>query len=57
MSSSKVVKTNFIFVITLGILSMLPPLGVDMYLPAFLTIAQDFGVTNDQVQHTLTSFA
>lgn len=57
MSSSKVVKTNFIFVVALGILSMLPPLGVDMYLPAFLTIAQDFGVTNDQVQHTLTSFA
>ncbi|WP_411431553.1 Bcr/CflA family multidrug efflux MFS transporter [Aggregatibacter actinomycetemcomitans] len=36
---------------------MLPPLSVDMYLPAFLNIAQDFQVSNDQVQHTLTSFA
>ncbi|MBN6068077.1 Bcr/CflA family multidrug efflux MFS transporter [Aggregatibacter actinomycetemcomitans] len=57
MNPSKTVKTNFIFVVALGILSMLPPLSVDMYLPAFLNIAQDFQVTNDQVQHTLTSFA
>ncbi|MBN6066593.1 Bcr/CflA family multidrug efflux MFS transporter [Aggregatibacter actinomycetemcomitans] len=57
MTSSKTVKTNFIFVVALGILSMLPPLSVDMYLPAFLNIAQDFQVSNDQVQHTLTSFA
>ena len=57
MSSNKTVKTNFIFVVALGILSMLPPLGVDMYLPAFLNIAQDLQVTTDQVQHTLTAFA
>ncbi|MBN6075956.1 Bcr/CflA family multidrug efflux MFS transporter [Aggregatibacter actinomycetemcomitans] len=57
MNSSKTVKTNVIFVAALGILSMLPPLSVDMYLPAFLNIAQDFQVSNDQVQHTLTSFA
>lgn len=57
MNSGKVIKNNFIFVVALGILSMLPPLGVDMYLPAFLNIAQDFNVTSDQVQHTLTSFA
>ncbi|KNE78093.1 Bcr/CflA family multidrug efflux MFS transporter [Aggregatibacter actinomycetemcomitans] len=57
MTSSKTVKTNVIFVAALGILSMLPPLSVDMYLPAFLNIAQDFQVSNDQVQHTLTSFA
>ena len=57
MNSNKTVKTNFIFVVALGILSMLPPLGVDMYLPAFLNIAQDLQVTNDQVQHTLTAFA
>jgi len=29
-------KVNLLFVVTLGILSMLPPLGIDMYLPAFL---------------------
>ncbi|MGC7560582.1 Bcr/CflA family multidrug efflux MFS transporter [Pasteurella sp. PK-2025] len=36
---------------------MLPPLGVDMYLPAFLLIAQDLSVTPEKVQHTLTFFA
>ena len=50
------VKINFIFVATLGILSMLPPLGVDMYLPAFLDIAQDLNVNSEQVQYTLTLF-
>ena len=57
MKTDKTRQTGFIFVVALGILSMLPPLAVDMYLPAFLNIAQDFQVTNDQVQHTLTSFA
>lgn len=33
---------------------MLPPLGVDMYLPAFLNIAQDLNVSQEQIQHTLT---
>ena len=57
LNTDKTRQTGFLFVVALGILSMLPPLGVDMYLPAFLNIAQDFQVTNDQVQHTLTSFA
>lgn len=47
----------FIFIVTLGILSMLPPFGVDMYLPSFLAIAKDLNVSPDQVQYTLTSFA
>lgn len=51
------IKANGIFILTLGILSMLPPLGVDMYLPAFLNIAQDLNVSPEQVQHTLTFFA
>ncbi|MDY4280747.1 Bcr/CflA family multidrug efflux MFS transporter [[Pasteurella] aerogenes] len=50
-------KASFIFILTLGILSMLPPLSVDMYLPAFLKIAQDLNITPEQVQHTLTFFA
>ena len=50
-------KSTFIFILTLGILSMLPPFGVDMYLPSFLEIAKDLGVSPEQVQHTLTSFA
>ncbi|EJS90988.1 bicyclomycin/multidrug efflux system, partial [Pasteurella multocida subsp. multocida str. Anand1_buffalo] len=32
-------------------------MGVDMYLPAFLLIAQDLSITPEQVQHTLTLFA
>lgn len=42
---------------TLGILSMLPPFGVDMYLPSFLEIAKDLKISPEQVQHTLTAFA
>lgn len=49
-------KVSLLFIITLGILSMLPPLGVDMYLPSFLNIAQDLQVNAEQVQHTLTFF-
>ena len=50
-------KPTFIFILTLGILSMLPPLGVDMYLPSFLEIAKDLSVSPEQVQYTLTAFA
>lgn len=57
LAEQKPVKAGTIFIITLGILSMLPPLGVDMYLPAFLLIAKDLNVTPEQVQHTLTFFA
>ncbi|MDP9500565.1 Bcr/CflA family multidrug efflux MFS transporter [Bisgaard Taxon 45] len=46
-----------LFITTLALLSMLPPLSVDMYLPAFLLIAQDLSITPEQVQHTLTFFA
>ncbi|MCK3658466.1 Bcr/CflA family multidrug efflux transporter [Pasteurellaceae bacterium Pebbles2] len=55
-ATEKTVKVGFLFTLTLGILSMLPPLGVDMYLPAFLQIAQDFQVTPEQVPHSLTLF-
>ncbi|OOF56960.1 Bcr/CflA family multidrug efflux MFS transporter [Rodentibacter myodis] len=51
------VKPTFIFIVTLGILSMLPPFGVDMYLPSFLEIAKDLNISPEQVQHTLTAFA
>ncbi|OOF80453.1 Bcr/CflA family multidrug efflux MFS transporter [Rodentibacter caecimuris] len=51
------IKPTFIFIMTLGILSMLPPFGVDMYLPSFLEIAKDFNISPEQVQHTLTAFA
>lgn len=54
---SQKVKINFLFILTLALLSMLPPLGVDMYLPAFLLIAKDLSVSPEQIQHTLTFFA
>jgi len=54
---SQNIKPTFIFIATLGILSMLPPLGVDMYIPSFLNIAEDLNINSEQVQHTLTFFA
>lgn len=54
---SQNIKPNFIFIATLGILSMLPPFGVDMYLPSFLEIAKDLHISPEQVQNTLTAFA
>ncbi|QEH10029.1 Bcr/CflA family multidrug efflux MFS transporter [Histophilus somni] len=56
MNTQSKQNASFVFILTLGILSMLPPLGVDMYLPAFLNIAQDLKVSPEQVQHTLTFF-
>lgn len=50
------VKGSLLFVVTLGILSMFPPLAIDMYLPAFLNIAADLKIAPEQVQHTLTFF-
>lgn len=44
-------KSTFIFILTLGILSMLPPFGVDMYLPSFLEIAKDLGVSPEHTTH------
>ena len=54
---SQNIKPTFIFIATLGILSMLPPLGVDMYIPSFLNIAEDLNINAEQVQYTLTFFA
>lgn len=54
--SNNVNKVSLTFIVTLGILSMLPPIGVDMYLPSFLNIAKDLNVASEQVQYTLTFF-
>ena len=45
-----------LFVIILGLLSMLPPLAIDMYLPSFLEIARDLNVSQEKVQTTLAIF-
>lgn len=44
------------FIIILGILAMLPPLAIDMYLPSFLDIAKDLNVSQESVQATLAMF-
>ncbi|SFN88294.1 Bcr/CflA family multidrug efflux MFS transporter [Xenorhabdus japonica] len=44
------------FVLILGLLSMLMPLAIDMYLPGMPTIAKDFGVNDGLVQMTLSSY-
>ncbi|OOR98172.1 Bcr/CflA family drug resistance efflux transporter [Haemophilus paracuniculus] len=44
------------FIIILGILAMLPPLAIDMYLPSFLDIAKDLNVSQESVQATLAIF-
>lgn len=46
----------FGLIFILGLLSMLMPLAIDMYLPSMPTIARDFGVTEGDVQMTLNSY-
>ncbi|MCC8367532.1 Bcr/CflA family multidrug efflux MFS transporter [Xenorhabdus sp. PB61.4] len=43
-------------VLILGLISMLMPLAIDMYLPSMPTIASDFGVSDGKVQMTLNSY-
>lgn len=49
-------RPNGFFIVILGLLSMLPPLAIDMYLPSFLDIARDLNVSQEKVQGTLASF-
>lgn len=53
---NKITKPNGFFVVIMGLLSMLPPLAIDMYLPSFLDIAQDLSVSQEKVQTTLAIF-
>ncbi|TDS17193.1 multidrug effflux MFS transporter [Sphingobacterium paludis] len=45
-----------VILLILGLLSAVGPFSIDMYLPAFQTIANDFDISVDQVQLSLTSF-
>ncbi|AKJ43877.1 Bcr/CflA family multidrug efflux MFS transporter [Pragia fontium] len=47
-------RRGLIFI--LGLLSMLMPLSIDMYLPAMPGIALDFGVSDGMVQLTLSAY-
>ena len=50
-------KTNKkLILLILGLLSAIGPFSIDMYLPAFDTIAQDFNTNIEKVQLSLTSF-
>jgi MFS transporter, DHA1 family, multidrug resistance protein len=44
------------WLVLLGVLTAIGPLSIDMYLPAFLAIAQDLGGTRGQVERTLPMF-
>lgn len=52
----KTTRPDGCFIIILGLLSMLPPLAIDMYLPSFLDIARDLNVSQEKVQATLAIF-
>ncbi|WP_159635342.1 multidrug effflux MFS transporter [Sphingobacterium composti Ten et al. 2007 non Yoo et al. 2007] len=45
-----------IILLILGLLSAIGPFSIDMYLPAFATIAKDFDTSIENVQLSLTSF-
>lgn len=47
---------DILFILILGLLSMLTPLAIDMYLPSFGDIAQDLSVPKEQIQTTLALF-
>lgn len=44
------------FVLIMGLLAMLPPLAIDMYLPSFLEIARELAVSQERIQATLAIF-
>ncbi|STY60813.1 bicyclomycin/multidrug efflux system [Mannheimia haemolytica] len=46
-------RPSLSFFIILGMMAMLPPLAIDMYLPSFLDIARDLAVSQEKVQTTL----
>ncbi|MFA9489275.1 MULTISPECIES: Bcr/CflA family multidrug efflux MFS transporter [unclassified Mannheimia] len=50
-------KPSLSFFIILGMMAMLPPLAIDMYLPSFLDIARDLAVSQEKVQTTLAIYA
>ncbi len=52
--TKKTNKTIILFI--LGLLSAIGPFSIDMYLPAFKTIAADFNTSIDHIQLSLSSF-
>lgn len=52
----KEMNSSLGLVVILGLLAMLMPLSIDMYLPALPEIAREFGVTAGSVQMTLNIY-
>jgi DHA1 family bicyclomycin/chloramphenicol resistance-like MFS transporter len=49
-------KQHFIIILILGALSTISPFSIDMYLPAFPSIAADLNTSVSQIQLSLTSY-
>mgnify|MGYP001228555052 FL=1 len=49
-------KPNFTLLLILALLVIFCPMGIDIYLPAFPTIAEQFSVSEKQVQQTVAIF-
>ena len=49
-------KPDLLFILIMGLLSMLTPLAIDMYLPAFVKIANDLNVSEEMIPQTLALF-
>lgn len=54
MQQNRTSHLGLIFI--LGLLSMLMPLAIDMYLPSMPVIAAQFGVESGSVQMTLSAY-
>ncbi|MEE1884776.1 multidrug effflux MFS transporter [Pedobacter flavus] len=55
-TTEKFTKDQLSIVIILGILSAMGPFTIDMYLPAFVQIADSLSTTQDQIQLSLASY-
>lgn len=49
-------KQKNILILLIGSIVAIGPLTIDMYLPGFLNIANDFGVSEHKISYTLTSY-
>src|SRR5690625_4965323 len=49
------INNNFL-IILLGILAAIGPLNIDMYIPGFSLIAEDFNTDENRVAFTMTSY-
>ncbi|WP_036968070.1 MFS transporter, partial [Promicromonospora kroppenstedtii] len=53
MTNAATVRRTGLLVVALGLLTTLGPLSIDLYLPAFPTLRDEFGADDGAVQLTL----